>query len=217
MIYLIGGPPRCGKTTVAKLLAQKLSIPWLSADTLESIVLATLEQVYDAQGEQIAQMFPKDVLRKNTEHSNDRMYSEYSAEQIARAYIKQAEASAVAIETLVACEISHRHDYIIEGHQIQPHLAQKIRQEIGSDKVRCIFLGKLEALKVEAGLKANSAVNDWAQRKTNDEKTFAKISEMITFYSAYMRDEALQYDLHFIATDDDFHRKCEDSVEFLIG
>jgi len=34
MIYLIGGPPRCGKTNIAK----KLSKSWISADTIESMI-----------------------------------------------------------------------------------------------------------------------------------------------------------------------------------
>ncbi|MFA6503887.1 MAG: AAA family ATPase [Patescibacteria group bacterium] len=37
MIYLIGGPPRSGKTTLAKFASKKLGIPWISCDTLEVI------------------------------------------------------------------------------------------------------------------------------------------------------------------------------------
>lgn len=37
MIYLIGGPPKCGKTTLAKQLAKKLGIQWVATDTLEVI------------------------------------------------------------------------------------------------------------------------------------------------------------------------------------
>jgi len=36
-VYLIGGPPKCGKTTLAKTLSKRLSIPWISADTLQNI------------------------------------------------------------------------------------------------------------------------------------------------------------------------------------
>lgn len=38
MIYLITGSPGCGKTTLAKNLSNQLSIPWISANTLESII-----------------------------------------------------------------------------------------------------------------------------------------------------------------------------------
>lgn len=97
MIYLIGGPPRCGKTTVAKLLSKKLDIPWISTHTLESIVSVTLKQAYGAEDKGITEAFPKDEIRKATEHSNDRMYTEYTPEEIAQAYIKQAGATSEAI------------------------------------------------------------------------------------------------------------------------
>ena len=37
MIYLIGGPPKCGKTTLAKKMAKKLHIQWIAADTLQVV------------------------------------------------------------------------------------------------------------------------------------------------------------------------------------
>ena len=40
MIYLIGGAPRSGKTILSKRIAQKNGIPWISTDTIRSIVLA---------------------------------------------------------------------------------------------------------------------------------------------------------------------------------
>ena len=41
MIYLIGGPPRCGKTTVASKLSLDTGIPWVSTDTIEGCLLYT--------------------------------------------------------------------------------------------------------------------------------------------------------------------------------
>ena len=38
MIYLIGGPPKCGKTTLAKRLSKSLGIPWVSTDTLQCVI-----------------------------------------------------------------------------------------------------------------------------------------------------------------------------------
>lgn len=38
MIYLIGGPPKCGKTTLAKKLSKELGIQWVVSDTLQVVV-----------------------------------------------------------------------------------------------------------------------------------------------------------------------------------
>ena len=43
MIYLIGGPPRCGKTTLARQLARIVQSPWLQTDhgpCVQPVVLA---------------------------------------------------------------------------------------------------------------------------------------------------------------------------------
>ena len=190
MIYMIGGPPRCGKTTVSKLLSAQRKLPWISADTLESIVSETLATAYGSrEDERYLSSFPKDVLRKMTEGSNDRMYSEHSAADIAVAYVRQASVSAGAIAILVACEIAEGHDYIVEGHQIQPRLVQDLTRKYPNE-IRALFLIKTDVAAIEAGLRANSAPNDWAQKMTSQDETYGKIAAMITTYSQWFGREA---------------------------
>src|SRR4051794_28689116 len=38
MLHLLGGPPRCGKTTFAERVAGRRGIGWLSTDTLRDVV-----------------------------------------------------------------------------------------------------------------------------------------------------------------------------------
>jgi tRNA uridine 5-carbamoylmethylation protein Kti12 len=38
MLYLFGGPPRCGKTTLSVALAKKLQIPYFSIDHITSVI-----------------------------------------------------------------------------------------------------------------------------------------------------------------------------------
>jgi adenylate kinase family enzyme len=64
MIYLIGGSPRSGKTTVAKKLAAVLGISWISADTLQG-----LAKHFTPLSEH-TKKFPINALRKNTKNSN---------------------------------------------------------------------------------------------------------------------------------------------------
>jgi cytidylate kinase len=58
MIYLIGGAPRCGKTTIAKKLSKKLLISWISADTIESMIAT------NTSSRDIIKLFPKSIIRK---------------------------------------------------------------------------------------------------------------------------------------------------------
>ena len=45
MIYLIGGPPRTGKTLLAQRLGRRLGIGWLSLDTLRFVLRGLLPEV----------------------------------------------------------------------------------------------------------------------------------------------------------------------------
>jgi broad-specificity NMP kinase len=38
MVWLIGGPPRCGKTTLASRVAEKRRIPYFSIDHVASVI-----------------------------------------------------------------------------------------------------------------------------------------------------------------------------------
>ena len=47
---LLGGPPRCGKTTLAQQLARARGIGWLSTDTIRDVVAMQLPALYDTVG-----------------------------------------------------------------------------------------------------------------------------------------------------------------------
>lgn len=51
MIYLIGGPPRCGKSTLAHLLCRRSAIPWISTDALVQVLGAFDPRLRDVQDE----------------------------------------------------------------------------------------------------------------------------------------------------------------------
>lgn len=90
MIYLLGGPPKCGKTTLAKQLANDYQIPWISADTLENIVWAYTPQ------KKHAVLFPHKYSRGR---SNDEFYSEHPRDDVINAlsYLTPELANKVAV------------------------------------------------------------------------------------------------------------------------
>ncbi len=205
MIYLIGGPPRCGKTTVAK----KISKSWISADTIESIVASNTDK------QDFARLFPKSVIRKETKQSNDIMYNSYSAKAIVKAYIKQSKASWKAIETMVACELNEGHDYIIEGHQIHPELMNDLVKKYKRKNIVPLSLTRFNKDEIVSGCQKHKAKNDWFIQKTKDKGTFYKIAEMIRVYSEFFEKEANKYGVKIINIDGNFAKQIKEAIHYL--
>ncbi|MBP9747588.1 hypothetical protein KBD13_01470 [Patescibacteria group bacterium] len=197
MMYLIGGPPRSGKTTLAKKLSSRLRIGWVSVDILESVVREYTPKKNHPK------LFPKNTLREKTGGSNDEMYERFSAREIAHAYISQGKASMKAIETFVSDCVQEGHDFVLEGHQIHPKLAQTLIERFPQD-VRMVFLIKKDEQALMEGFHKNSAKRDWVLQKTKQIETFQKIAKMLSYFGTYLEKEAAKYGFAVYCTDKDF-------------
>ena len=207
MIYLIGGAPRCGKTTLAEALAKKTSFPFFTLDHVTSVVAPYIpEQEYVTR-------LPLRVARQETNYSNDVFYARYSPEQIVDFYLRQARTYWPGIESFIKYAIDDDHDLILEGWQILPHLLHAMITPGNQDRLKIIFLYKINVENIVSGLKANTAKNDWVLKNTKDESTFPAIARMISYFGSYIEKEAKQYNFHSVNTDVDFGQKIEESLE----
>jgi 2-phosphoglycerate kinase len=204
-IYLIGGPPKCGKTTLAKKLSKEFTIPWISADTLENIVAAYTPK------ESKPTLFPHSYLRGE---SNDEFYSLHSPQAIVDGYVAQSKATYSAIGAIVETQLSDKDDYIIEGYQVTPEIVNQIIYKLGPDTIKSIFLIKKDKEKFISDVHKSTTLNDWILRKTKNEETFLKIAEMVRTYSNYFETEAKKYNFSLLEMDSDFDEKLEQAVHY---
>jgi 2-phosphoglycerate kinase len=202
MIYLIGGTPRSGKTTVAKKLAASLGVSWISADTLEGLAK------HFTSTKEFAKKFPINILRKKTQNSNDLMYSKYTAEQIKKAYVEQAKSSWRVIETLIDYLIGEDQDYIIEGYQIAPKFVARLQKRF-CNTIKCVFLTRHSVEIIIKDAKKSTAHNDWFITKTKDVTTYPKIALMLSKYGDYIKKEAKKYNFTSFNVDVDFTKTLD--------
>ncbi len=195
-IYLIGGPPKCGKTTLAKSLAKELSIPWISADTLQNIAYAY------SRKEEHKTLFPHSYLRGE---NNDEFYAAHSPEIIVQNYIEQGKATNKAIRMMVETYLADEDDFIIEGYQVTPEIVQEIKEEFRNEQIRSVFLVRNDEVKFLEDINKSTTPNDWILRRTKDKKTtLPKIARMVSIYSKYFEEEANKYHLPLFHMDMDF-------------
>ena len=211
MIYLIGGAPRCGKTTIAQKLSKRLRTPCISADALESIVGEYFSN------EELDRRLPKRRMRVQTRHSNDLMYNTFTAKQIVNAYRKQAKATQKAIEMLVLVQEQEGHDYIIEGYQVYPALMKKLIKKYGTHQVRAMVVTRFDVDGIVKGCLSHKAKSDWFTQKTKDPATYPKIATMIAQYSRTFERDAEKQGIQTINMDRDFKECVREAVRRLVG
>lgn len=209
MIYLIGGSPRCGKTKVAKSLAERTHIPWFPADYLGSVVLQYIpEDKRDAK-------FPLSAIR-DINPSSDFRYSNYTPEQIVDFYHTQAESVWSGLEAFIQYAAHDEQDFILEGYQITPELIARLDDDT-KKSIKVVFLYKQDLEDIEAGLKKNVDPGDWLIKNTQDESTFAKVAEMISVFGTRTLREAEKHKMPVFNMDGDFNNKVNDVVSSLVS
>lgn len=204
MFYLIGGSPRSGKTTIVKSLSKKLGIPWISTDTLELVVM---KYVTD---DELKKLFPKTVIRRLTNQTNDEMYTTYTSEEIVGVYIEQGNSLAQGIEMFIECEATYNHDYILEGYHILPELVSRLENKFN---IKAVFVGREDIVETLQSITNHSQENDWVIKKTKDAKTYPLIAKMLTVFSSRIKKEAEEKGFKYFSMDSNFKETSEIIVE----
>ena len=206
MIYLIGGPPKCGKTTLAKKLSKSFGIPWVSTDTLQCVIKPYMNK------EDFSKKFPASYYRGK---NNDEKYSKYSLGEIIEAYRRQAKTAYQAIDMLTICEITDGNDFIIEGYHIEPKLVSELSLKY-PEKVKSIFLVKSDKEKFVRDIKKSTTPNDWIIARTKSKETYQKIANMICEYGNFFEKESKKYGLKVLNMDNGFDKKINSAVSYLV-
>lgn len=190
MIYLIGGAPRCGKTTFAKMFAREKRIPGISTDLIASIVKP---YIANAQGEHA-------FIAGN-------VCSEGPEEQL-KGEIQNSHVLWPGIRRFMCSLLRWNHDYVIEGVHLLPALIHEF--EMSPDRERLggefciIYLLKKDTKKILEGLKKADPELDWLLQCVKTEDDLISAAESIRRKAIYFEDEAKKYGYRVINTEEDF-------------
>lgn len=211
MLYIIGGPPRCGKSTLAKKLSQKLRVSWVSADSLEGISkFYTPKKIYN-------QRFPKDFLRKKTGNKNEDLYTLYSAKQILNAYLTQASSVWPAVYLFLdsLAKETPDIDFIMEGYQLPPVEIAKFKKSY-PDLVKAVYLVKTHHTSILEGIHAYQDKQDWVKSKSQSPDIYPKIASMLSLYGKHTAKEARKNRLTVVNTENNFNKQVNHALGLLL-
>ena len=212
MIYLIGGPPRCGKTTVARRLAGAVGCPWMQTDWLESAFSA-----YFSPGEyEPLRLDPGPNVPRD--RRNDVVYSTFSAAEIIAYYRAMAERAWPGVRAIVEYALFDEEDVVIEGYHIDPALVRRFLAAADpgtAREVQTAFLVREDRADILASIRRGGHKNDWVLSKTRQEATFERIAEMIVQYGRAVWADAERAGFAVHSVDGDFDRQVARAVELL--
>ncbi|MDB5189134.1 MAG: P-loop containing nucleoside triphosphate hydrolase [Parcubacteria group bacterium] len=206
-IILVGGPPRSGKTTLARKISKEENIPWISTDAFDDIAKEYVSKV------ELDDLFPKTELRRKSGGGNDEMYAAFSTEEITDAYLKQAETIHSAVESFILCANTEGWDYVIEGYHITPKLIAKLQAEYKN--ISSVILVNTAGEEAIERSKQSDTKQDWLRDRTKNEKTFQKVAEMIGLFSQKLIEEAGGVDVKVIDMSGDFQVKFDEAFDYL--
>lgn len=126
-IILIGGAPTVGKSTLAKELSARLGLPWISTDSIRTMLQAVITP----------EVQPK--LHLPVEHTTAETFlTTFTAAEIVQMEIDQGTAIWPAILAFITEDDSWKDGFIIEGVSLLPHL---IAQDCADNtQVQPVFL-----------------------------------------------------------------------------
>ena len=209
MIYLIGGAPRTGKTTLAKRLAKELGIPWISTDALEVMAREYIPE------EDFEKYYPYTTLRQEKgSRDNDHFYSKHSPKKIVQVLKDQAEITYPAIDAIIANEIDNGNDYILEGYHLLPSFIAKLIKKHGEGNIKPIFLTRFNPGQFAVDVHKSTTPNDWLLVLTKKEETFVKVGEMVAQYSRIFEEEANKNGFFVLNLDTDFEAQIEEAIKY---
>lgn len=208
MIYLIGGPPRCGKSTLAKRLSEKLGISLIPTDLLDNM----LKPYFSEQ--ELVQKYPKDELRKKTHGNNEEMYSTFSAEKIVNAYMKQGEVVEPALIEIFDYYLAYKQDVVMEGFHLSPAFVSEALNKYGNKDIKSVFLIKENVKDVLAGIESDESEYCWVKNKSKSAEIYPKIAEMISLFSSRIKKEAEKEGLKVIEFTDNFANQLEEGLNY---
>ncbi|NQU99276.1 MAG: hypothetical protein HQ538_00935 [Parcubacteria group bacterium] len=201
MIYLIGGSARTGKTTLAKKLSEKLEIPWISIDSLRSVI-----QPYISSKKQL----PFDQIW--SDQNNDELFEKYSKEELIQVSEKEALTLWPGVKNFIKHNILISQDYIIEGEQLLPKLVIKLKEASYWENIKTVFLVHLNEEKTLSAIKKKHKEHDWLIKHSKKEETLDKAANFICEVGKLTKENANKYNFNSMVMDNDFSTQMKKAV-----
>ena len=205
MIFLLGGPPRVGKSIISSKIRQKHAVSVISTDTLGAV----LENVLSPEAAPDLFVFSK--FNEMPMAERVKLLMEDPAELID--YVrKESHVVWKAVEAFIRRENDEGRDALIEGVAVLPELMSQLE----NIPHRVVFIGN-QGGNHKKNIKKSAEENehDW-MRDVSDEYISA-FAMFVKWMSTYIEWEAKKYGFEYIEIDKELFGNVTEDVMKLLG
>lgn len=180
MIYLIGGPPRVGKSTVAAAMSDRIGCSWVPTDYLASAI----NPYHHGPGGEVR------PTRLGGDIDSDERYARFTTAEILANYRSRAAFNRLGIlEGFVEYAAADSRDFVVEGIHLEPEPMAGVRGR-WPDRIRPLVLIRTDRASVAASLARIDEPADWVARTVSRSETFERIADLVVAYSQALIAEA---------------------------
>lgn len=189
MIFLIGGPPRVGKTIISSEIQKSYALSVVSTDTLGAVLESVLSP--DAAPD----LFVFDRFHEMPVAEQEKLIRQDPAAHI-EVVRKESHVVWKAVEAFIRREYEEGRDALVEGVAVLPELMSQI------DDIphRAVFIGN-QGQKHKEDIKKYAAENDHDWMRDLSDAYIDAFALFVGRMSAYIEQEATKYGFPYIELD----------------
>lgn len=202
MIYLIGGAPRVGKSTLAKKIADSTKSHVVSTDAVCSQMIDRLS----AEEKRI--LFPVPSFSGTT--------SENTLTPKERVELQHISAKSVEpeLDKVITQALDENESIVIEGIHLFPNYVHQLLLKHGPAKFATLFIGQTATDLVVEGIIKNTSPNNWLRESNPD--VIRQVAEFVAVFSKHIREEAALHDLIYQERTPSFEHDLERFNQYLL-
>lgn len=202
MIYLIGGAPKVGKSTVAKCLRERTAYLSISTDAVRALVFEITEPSMRA-----------DLLPCCVPVTRIGDQFEQSVDDWVKSQLREAQTLSPSIIALINYHLRIGEDLILEGVHLVPDLVEKILKSDYSSDLKTILILADDEVTVLNALHCKTGGFNWLSSLS--EETVKKVAECIVAYSSRVERQAQTLGIKTFQRTDDFNFDVTQIVSLL--
>lgn len=206
MFYFIGGAPRVGKTIIAKKLADKLKLSWLSTDTLRGVVRKT--------GNFLPDHPINALLNKGEEDNQEEFYRDNSSWRTINLQNTESKFVADIVKVFIQESSFLERNFIVEGVALWPPFFD--HEWLDNNAVQFYCVGNTEIKTFSEYSWKNRGPGDWLEKA--DRKTFERVIRYCADFSKLFHQEAQKKQIpYFEISSPTFEKDIDQVVERIAG